>query len=74
MLMLTWRLYYGGAVITSITVMNSKVSINEKSCVSLYVVSIAAYQDYQDRLTKELINHVGLSAHAHNHYNYCARG
>ncbi len=53
----------------------SKVSINkaiinysrEKSCVD-YVVSIVAYQDYQDRCRphKRIFTHEELSAHAHN--------
>ena len=43
----------------------------------VYVVSIVAYQDYQDRCRPHkrrnwIFTHVGLSAHAHN--NYCARG
>ncbi len=50
----------------------------------LYVVSIVAYQDYQDQdyqdqwmdiwiiNKKSIFTDVGLSAHAHN--NYCARG
>ena len=52
---------------------NSKASINcfpEKiKELSMYVVSIVAYQDYQDRCRTSrnwIFTHVGLSAHAHN--------
>ncbi len=39
----------------------------------VYVVSIVAYQDYQDRRRPHkrknwICTHVGLSAHAHNYY------
>ncbi len=49
-------------------VINSKASINYSR---VYVVSIVAYQDYQDRCRPHkrrnwIFTHVGLSAHAHN--------